>query len=160
MTMELIKQVKVAVTDLQRSVDWYCAVFELTLAREFVEHGRVAGAVVAPENRRFLIGLRLRSRIVGTPSFAGFDLFSLGAASAAELRTLAERCEALAVEHGGLVDRGVDGVHLDITDPDGTVVRVLSPFARDTPPFLGVDFGTGDAPPVTYLEPRLARYSP
>jgi catechol 2,3-dioxygenase-like lactoylglutathione lyase family enzyme len=155
MTVELIRQVKVAVTDLRRSIDWYCSVFELTLAREFVEGGRVAGVVVAPADRRFLIGLRLRSCIAGSPSFAGFDLFSLGVSSVADLHRLAERCDALDVARGEFFDRGIDGVHLDIPDPDGTVVRVLSPFSGDAPAFLGVDFGADDKPPVTYLTPRL-----
>ena len=34
-----VKHVKIPVTDLQISVDWYCRLMDLTLAHEFIEHG-------------------------------------------------------------------------------------------------------------------------
>lgn len=151
-----IQQVKVPVSDLRRSVQWYRSVLELDLMREFVENGELRGVTLVDRAAGYLIGLRHRDAIPGRPSsFAGFDLFSLGVASLADLMALAARCEQLGVHHGGLHDRGPDGTQLDVPDPDGTVIRFLSPFAEDGPAFAGVEFHDDGA--VSFYEtPRLS----
>jgi len=149
-----ILQVKVPVTDLGRSVAWYRAVFELDLVREFVDDGGLAGAVLSNAGRDLLVGLRRRDAVPGAPSFPGFDLFSLGVDSRAELERMAARLDALGVPHGPITDRGSDGAAMDVPDPDGTVVRLLSPFAADAPAFVGIDL-SGPGAPVFYDRPRL-----
>jgi catechol 2,3-dioxygenase-like lactoylglutathione lyase family enzyme len=147
-------QVKIPVTDLQRSVNWYRRVFGLRLAWEFGDHGVVTGAVLTDDAERFLIGLRRRDNVSGEPSLAGFDVVSLGVPSVDVLRALAERFDEIGVEHGPLFDRGPGGgVQLDVPDPDGTVIRILSPFG-DHAPFTGVEFGPEGAP-TFYTSPRL-----
>ncbi|TDO29628.1 catechol 2,3-dioxygenase-like lactoylglutathione lyase family enzyme [Kribbella sp. VKM Ac-2527] len=151
---ERILQVKIPVTDLQRSVNWYRRVFGLRLAWEFGEDGRVTGAVLTDEAERFLIGLRLLDTVPGKPSLAGFDVVSLGVPSVDVLEALAERFDDLGVEHGPLFDRGPGGgVQLDVPDPDGTVIRILSPFGEHAP-FNGVEF-LADGSPTFYSTPRL-----
>lgn len=149
-----IQQVKVPVTDLHRSVAWYRALLGLDLMREFVEDGLLCGATLVNRESGFLIGLRLREAVPGQPSFPGFDLFSLGVSALADLHELTTRCDALGIAHGELVDRGTDGVHLDVPDPDGTVVRFLSPFAADGPAFSGAEFHA-DGTVTFYDQPRL-----
>ncbi len=149
-----IKQVKVPVSDLQRSVSWYRALLDLDLIREFVEDGVLTGAVLADSDAGFLIGLRHRDAIAGQPSLKGYDLFSIGVESVDTLRELVHRCAQLHIAHGSLMDRGPDGTHLDVPDPDGTVVRFLSPFATDGPAFAGVEL-TSDGAPSFYTTPRL-----
>ena len=78
-------------------------------------------------------------RVPGQPSFAGFDLFSLGVSSRADLDALVLLADGLGSEHSGVVDRGVDGYHLDIADPDGTMIRFLAPADADSATQAGVD---------------------
>jgi len=152
--IDRILQVKIPVTDLQRSVTWYARVFDLRLGWEFVEEGVVRGAVLTDEQERFLIGLRDRAVVSGQPELSGFDLFSFGVASVAVLEDLVRRFDDLGVEHGPLIARGPGGgVQLDVPDPDGTVIRFLSPFGEH-PPFGGVEFHA-DGPPSFYDTPRL-----
>ena len=152
--IQRIQQVKIPVSDLQRSVAWYTRVFGLHLSWEFVENGVIRGAVLTDDTRSFLIGLRDRTVIPGQPSFPAFDLFSFGVASVADLDDLARRFDALGVEHGPLVDRGPGGgVQLDVPDPDGTVIRFLSPFGEHAD-FTGVEFHS-NGPPTFYQTPRL-----
>jgi catechol 2,3-dioxygenase-like lactoylglutathione lyase family enzyme len=151
---ERILQVKIPVTDLQRSVNWYRRVFGLRLVWEFGESGVVTGAVLADDDERFLIGLRRRDTVAGEPSLAGFDVVSLGVPSVDVLKALAERFDELGVAHSELFDRGPGGgVQLDVPDPDGTVIRILSPFGEHAP-FTGVEFGP-DGGPTFYSSPRL-----
>lgn len=150
-----IQQVKVPVTDLQRSVAWYRTLLGLELIREFVEQRVLRGATLADRESGFCIGLRHRDAVPGQPSFPGFDLFALGVSSLEALHELVARCESLGIAHGELVDRGPDGTHLDVPDPDGTIVRFLSPFSADGPAFGGVEFHA-DGTVTFYDKPRLA----
>jgi hypothetical protein len=154
-TTVYIKQVKVPVSDLRRSLSWYVALLDLRPFREFVEDDVVRGAVLIHPESGFLIGLRDREVIGGQPSFRGFDLFSIGVSSVQDLHEIAARCDELGVAHGDLTDRGPDGIQLDVTDPDGTVIRFLSPFAPDGPAFAGVEFH-GAGAPTFYSSPRLS----
>ncbi len=151
---ERILQVKIPVTDLQRSVSWYRRVFGLRLAWEFGEYGVLTGAVLTDDAERFFIGLRRRDNIPGEPALVGFDVVSLGVPSVDVLKALAERFDELDVEHGPLFDRGPGGgVQLDVPDPDGAVIRILSPFGEHAP-FTGIEFGP-DGVPSFYATPRL-----
>ena len=148
-----IRQVKIPVTDLRRSVEWYTSLLGLKLLRKFVEDGELAGAVLS-HPAGFVISVRLRSLVPGAPSFAGFDLFSLGVASRDELDLLLSRAIELGAAHGEIVDRGIDGLHLDIADPDGTLVRFLTPAAVDGAGFVGVSFDDSGVP-TFYSNPLL-----
>jgi len=148
-----IRQVKIPVTDLRRSVEWYASLLGLELHREFVENGYLAGAVLS-HPAGFVISVRLRSLVPGAPSFAGFDLFSLGVAGRDDLELLQSRARELGATHGEIVDRGMDGLHLDIADPDGTLVRFLTPPAVDGAGFVGLSFDDNGLP-TFYSDPLL-----
>jgi catechol 2,3-dioxygenase-like lactoylglutathione lyase family enzyme len=149
-----IRQVKVPVSDLRCSADWYRALLGLELYREFVEGDEFTGVVLAGRTTEFFISFRLRSRVPGQPDFAGFDLFSLGVAGLEDLQELAIRADTMGARHGEIADRGDDGYHLDVSDPDGIVVRFLTTRNPDAPPFAGVVF-TPEQAPVFYSTPRL-----
>ena len=157
-----IRQIKIPVTDLARSVRWYGALFGLRLHREFVEQGVLAGAVLAHPSG-FVLSVRLRERIPGSPLLAGFDLFSLGVSSRDDLEVVAAQAHRLSSECSEIVDRGVDGYHLDVADPDGMMIRLLAPpndksaIQRGIDPahFVGVSFDSA-AVPSFYGVPRLA----
>lgn len=152
--VEGICQVKVPVTDLERSARWYMQLLDLRLVREFVEDGRVVGAVLSPRPAGFVISVRRRDYIPGRPEMPGFDLFSLRVPDVDSLNDLARRCDELGAAHGDIVDRGTDGHHLDVTDPDGTNIRFLTHGTTDAPEFAGVVFAE-DGPPTFYSRPRL-----
>ena len=149
-----VQQVKVPVSDLQASVDWYCRFLELRVVREFVEAGVLAGATLFSDRSGLMLSLRRRDRVPGSPSFAGFDLFSVGVEGLEDLEAIIARAETLGATCSEVVDRGPDGHHLDVTDPDGTHIRFLTPFAPGWATFGGVEFD-GDGFPSFYSEPRL-----
>jgi len=70
--------------------------------------------------------------------------------------SLARRFDQMGIAHGPLIDRGPgSGVQLDVPDPDGTVIRFLSPLGEH-PPFMGIEFHA-DGGPTFYDTPRLSR---
>jgi hypothetical protein len=107
--------------------------------------------------------VRLRDRVPGQPAFAVFDLFSLGVSDRTSLDALAAAANTLGSEQGGIVDRGVDGYHLDIADPDETMIRFLAPADADSATQAGVDAAgfvdvalDDDSAPTSYANPRIA----
>jgi catechol 2,3-dioxygenase-like lactoylglutathione lyase family enzyme len=154
--VERICQVKIPVSDVQASARWYVGLLGLRLVREFVEDGEVVGAVLADQRGGdFVLSVRDRERIPGRPAMPGFDLLSLRVADVDALHVVLQRCAEVGAAHGEIVDRGPDGHHLDVTDPDGTNVRFLTHGSPDGPAFAGVVF-MPDAPPAFYDQPRLA----
>jgi hypothetical protein len=149
-----IRQVKVPVTDLSRSMRWYQALLELDLVAEVTEDGIVRGVVLLDRPGGFVIALRDREVVPGQPDFAGFDLVGLAVESPQVLPQLIERCDRLGVEHAPIHDRGDYGQALDIPDPDGTVLRFLWDHQSVDDGFLGVEFTAG-GPPTRYDTPRL-----
>jgi catechol 2,3-dioxygenase-like lactoylglutathione lyase family enzyme len=146
-----ILQVKIPVTDLARSVPWYCALLDLRLWMEFVEDGVLCGAGLIDDEAAFGIALRDRSATVSGPDLHGFDVVAFRPTSSAALEALIARCAALGVEHSGI--RGTpDGVHLDVPDPDGTVLRFYH-YTGPTTGFTGMEM-RGGAFVGTYDTPR------
>lgn len=150
-----LHQVKIPVTDLQRSVAWYGELLGLGLWREFVEHGVLCGAVLVDEDRDLRIGLRLRDEIPGAPAFPGFDLIGLAVDSSDELRAVVARCDGLGLAHGDVTRLGADGTIVDVPDPDGTVIRFLHLSPERERGFARVDIRR-DGPPTLYDTPRLS----
>lgn len=149
-----IRQVKIPVTDLQRSADWYRAMFDLLLVREFVEDGELAGVALVDRSVSYVIGLRLSDRVHGAPDLAGFDLVSIAVAGRDDLVAALARADALGVRHGDINDRGPDGYQVDVTDPDGLEVRLLTLPDTDAMQFMGLSFSSSGTP-EPYTTPRL-----
>lgn len=154
-----IQQVKVPVSDLRRSVAWYQVAWyqrllELDLMREFVHRGVLHTVVLADRQAGFLIGLQCRATVSGMPPLPDFDLFSIGVPLLAALRDLIARCESLDVACGELVDDGPDGIHVDVPDPDGTLVRFRTQFPADGPAFCGMEHHANGTVTI-YDTPRL-----
>jgi catechol 2,3-dioxygenase-like lactoylglutathione lyase family enzyme len=140
-----IRHVKLPVTDLARSVAWYRDLLGLELVAEFREAGELRGAQLMDASG-FGIAMREREHCVGKPDLTGFDIFAIEVASVDDLRHLAERAAEIGSPHTGVADRGPQGAYLDITDPDGTVLRFLANNPINPGRFLGVDFdGAGGA---------------
>jgi len=150
--MEIV-QVKIPCTELPISARWYKALLDLDHHREFVEDGEVAGVVLAHSDG-WVLGLRLRSRVPGRPAFPGFDLLSLSVDSREALEAIQVRATNLGGPVSDIVDRGTDGLALDVFDPDGTAIRFLTPSQPEGAGFVGVEFHEG-SPPTFYSDRRL-----
>lgn len=153
--MSKILHVKLPVTDLQRSVDWYAALMDLHLSHEFIEHDEVRGAALRSEEGGFSFALRLREHCEGQPTLDGFDVVALHMVDRDAVVALAERCRGLGVSSSPVQDRGPHEAIVDVPDPDGTVLRFYwVDQAADNPPFVGMVFD-GAGPPRLTTEPRL-----
>jgi catechol 2,3-dioxygenase-like lactoylglutathione lyase family enzyme len=147
--------VKIPVTDLQDSVDWYCRLMDLTLAHEFIEQGELRGAAVRSLEGGFSFALRLRQYCSSTPDLDGFDVVAVHMISRDSLSVVQQRSAALGAEYTAVQDRGPHEAVVDVTDPDGTLLRFYwADLARAPAVFLGYSF-RGDGPPEFVREPRL-----
>ncbi|GAA0950900.1 VOC family protein [Virgisporangium aurantiacum] len=146
-------QVKLPVTDLARSVDFYTRLLGLRLWVEIVEDGVVRGAGLIDRDGRFNVSLRDREVCASTPDLTGFDVVAFRPADRAALVRLAAHCDREGFTHSGVAD-GPTGAVLDVTDPDGTVLRFYH-FTAPTDGFTGVVFGEAGAEPDHYTTPRL-----
>jgi catechol 2,3-dioxygenase-like lactoylglutathione lyase family enzyme len=151
-------QVKLPVTDLARSVDFYTRLLGLRLCFEIVEGGVLRGAGLIDRDARFNIALRDREVCASTPDLTGFDVVAFRPADRAALDRLAARCDEEGFTHSGVLDSAI-GSFLDVTDPDGTVLRFYHVTAS-TDAFTGVVFGANGAEIDHYATPRLAVSSP
>jgi catechol 2,3-dioxygenase-like lactoylglutathione lyase family enzyme len=150
--LDHIGQVKLPVTDLARSVDWYRRFLNLRLWVEIVEEGVVRGAGLFDPDRRFNIALRDRSVSASRPDLNGFDVVAFLPASRSVLDELAQRCDRLGIARSDIQD-GPEGSRLDVPDPDGTVLRFYH-FTAPTDGFTGIEFRDGQQV-GTYDTPRL-----
>ncbi|MEP7092143.1 MAG: hypothetical protein ABI776_18725, partial [Nocardioidaceae bacterium] len=121
--------------------------------REFVEVGEVAGVVLSHPDG-WVLGLRLRTRVPGSPAFPGFDLLSLSVDDRAGLEAIRATATSLGGRVSDIFDRGTDGLALDVFDPDDTVIRFLTPSQPEGARFTGVEFHDGGSP-TFYTERRL-----
>jgi catechol 2,3-dioxygenase-like lactoylglutathione lyase family enzyme len=152
--MTKVLHVKIPVTDLQRSVSWYCSLMELDLSMEFVEQGALRGAALLSREGGFSIALRERAFCASQPNLSGFDPVSLHIASKAALEGIAERCDRLGFEHSPVQDRGPNEAVVDVPDPDGTVMRFYWVGPSGEGGFQGLAFD--DHGEVTFYDtPRL-----
>lgn len=153
--MTKVLHVKLPVTDLQRSVDWYASVMDMVLTREFVEQDEVRGVALRSAEGGFSLARRLREHCAGRPDLSGFDVVALHMSDRQAVVAMSERCQELGVACSPVQDRGEHEAIVDVTDPDGTVLRFYwmhESIENDT--FVGMIFD-GDGPPQITSEPRL-----
>jgi catechol 2,3-dioxygenase-like lactoylglutathione lyase family enzyme len=115
--------VKVPVTDVPRSRDWYGRVFGFVQEIEFVEDGVLAGVALRYPGTALRLAVRKdpeRSRLM-----AGFDLVAVAVSTLADLQAIAARAARLGTGPGP-VAQGRQGWACDIPDPDGILVRLYT----------------------------------
>ena len=153
--MTKVLHVKLPVTDLQRSVDWYVSVMDLHLKYEFIEDGEVRGVALRSAEGGFSFALRLREHCSGQPDLSGFDVVALHMVDRDAVVRMHERCARLGVGSSQVQDRGEHEAIVDVTDPDGTVLRFYwVDESVDSGAFVGMVFD-GPGPPRRTSEPRL-----
>jgi len=150
-----IKHVKIPVTDLQHSVDWYCRLMDLTLAHEFIEDGELRGAVLRSPEGGFSLALRLRQHCSSAPDLDGFDIMALHMTSRESLLGVQQRSAALGADVTPVHDRGPHEAVVDVTDPDGTLLRFYWADEAQEPDVFTAYAFHGDGPPEFIHEPRL-----
>jgi catechol 2,3-dioxygenase-like lactoylglutathione lyase family enzyme len=131
-----LHHVKLPVTDVERSRDWYATAFGFQPDLEFREEGRLCGAALRHPDGD--LSLALREDPTRAAALAGFDTVCLAVGTRADLDELLERLDRLGVAHGRPFP-GRRGDTVDVPDPDGHLVRVHTlveePAARVPGPF-------------------------
>jgi catechol 2,3-dioxygenase-like lactoylglutathione lyase family enzyme len=116
-----VHHLKLPVSDVARSLEWYRTRLGYEKSVEFVEGGTLMG--IGMRHSAGGPGLALRLDPDRAAAAAGFDYFAIGVPDRAAITELADRLTALGDEHAG-VHRASTGWILPLLhDPDGHEVR-------------------------------------
>lgn len=116
-----VHHLKLPVSDLGRSLDWYRSRLGYQVGVEFVEQGVLMGYALDHPAGGPMLGLRLdpeRAR-----ASAGFDYFAIGVPDKATLDELAAHLTGLGETHAGVHYAGLGWILPYLHDPDGHEVR-------------------------------------
>jgi catechol 2,3-dioxygenase-like lactoylglutathione lyase family enzyme len=116
-----IHHLKLPVTDLARSWEWYHSRLGYQVQMEMVEQGQLMGLALRHPNGGPPLGLRLdpdRARAA-----AGFDYFAIGVPDKEAIDQLATRLTALGEEHAGVHWASIGWILPYLHDPDGHEIR-------------------------------------
>jgi catechol 2,3-dioxygenase-like lactoylglutathione lyase family enzyme len=92
-----VHHLKLPVTDLARSREWYRSRLGYQVQVEFIEQGTLMGYALAHPNGGPMLGLRLNPE--RARAAAGFDYFAIGVPGKAAMEQLAARLTALGEQH-------------------------------------------------------------
>ncbi len=135
-----VRHVKFWVSDLARSRDWYCAVFDLEQTVEFEDgDGRIRGVGFRVRGAGFSLMLREDQRLASAlddvdPVALAVPMEALGAWS--------EHLDALGIWHTPVIE-GSGGQVIGIRDPDGIQIRL---YADDPSVVVPQVFRSGGSP--------------
>jgi catechol 2,3-dioxygenase-like lactoylglutathione lyase family enzyme len=116
-----VHHLKLPVTELARSRDWYQSRLGYQVVAEFVEQGQLMGYAMAHPHGGPPLALRLdpdRARAA-----AGFDYFAIGVPDKEAISRLADRLTALGEQHAGVHWASIGWILPLLHDPDGHEVR-------------------------------------
>ena len=116
-----VHHLKLPVSELARSCQWYRSRLGYDVTVEFVEQGKLMGYVLEHPNGGPPLALRLAP--IRARAAAGFDYFAIGVPGKAALDELAARLTALGEDHDGVHFASIGWVLPDLHDPDGHEVR-------------------------------------
>ena len=131
-----VHHLKLPVTDLQRSIDWYGDRLGYQVEVEFVEQGRLAGVAMRHPNGG--PPLALRHDAERCRAAAGFDYFSIGVPDKDALESLAASLTEKGERHAGVHFAGVGWILPELHDPDGHEVRFYTTTHHSEPPSDGI----------------------
>jgi catechol 2,3-dioxygenase-like lactoylglutathione lyase family enzyme len=120
-TLDGVHHLKLPVTDLDRSIDWYGSRLGYQVVIVFRDGGERTGVTMAHPQGGPALGL------VQTPdkarASAGFDYFSIGVPDRARLVELADRLTSLGEPHAGVHFATLGWILPMLHDPDGHEIR-------------------------------------
>lgn len=116
-----LHHIKIPVSDLVRSREWYERVFELEPLREFRddEDGVVRGVSYRSKGE---LSVALREHPAAAKGFAGFDPFAIMLRGRADIEHWAARLDELGISHSPVVTAPI-GYIMSFDDPDGLQLR-------------------------------------
>lgn len=120
-TLAGVHHLKLPVTDLARSCEWYQTRLGYQVQVEFVEQGKLMGYGLSHPNGGPVLGLRLdpeRARAA-----TGFDYFAIGVPDKETIEQLAARLTALGEQHAGVHQASIGWILPQLRDPDGHEIR-------------------------------------
>ena len=123
-TLDGFHHVKLPVSDVARSRDWYGAVMGLEVDLEFVEDGVLMG--VAMRDPGSGTCLAARHDPVRAAAWAGFDPVTFAVPTLADLEQWRSRLDELRQAHGGIVTGRQGWALVGLCDPDGIEVRLYT----------------------------------
>lgn len=118
-----LHHLKLPVSDVARSRQWYVQVLGFEPDLEFVEDGALRGAALA--HPAASLRLALREDHARAAALAGFDLVALAVSTREELASVVENARAAGATPGEVI-LGREGWACDLADPDGIVVRLYT----------------------------------
>jgi catechol 2,3-dioxygenase-like lactoylglutathione lyase family enzyme len=116
-----VHHLKLPVTDLARSREWYRSRLGYQVQMEFIEQGTLMGYGLAHPNGGPMLGLRLNPE--RARAAAGFDYFAIGVPGKAAMDQLATRLTALGEQHAGVHWASIGWILPHLHDPDGHEIR-------------------------------------
>jgi len=117
--------VKLPVSDVARSRNWYRRVLGFEVATEFVEDGTLMGVALIDQAGSVQVALRLDAARAG--ALSGFDTVALAVPTRAGVQAWRQRLEDLGQRHGGIVTGHQGGsVLVGLQDPDGIEIRLYA----------------------------------
>ena len=116
--------VKLPVSDVDRSRQWYQRTLGLTTDIEFIEDGVLQGVALAGSGSS---SIALRHDPVRAAALSGFDTLALAVPSRDEIPRWQARLDELGEPHGGVVTGHRGGsVLVGLHDPDGIEIRLYA----------------------------------
>lgn len=113
--------VKLPVTDVQRSREWYARVLDLSTRLEFVEEGILMG--VALQDGAHSLQLALRQDPDRAKAMSGFDPIAIAVPTIALLESWRAKLDTLGESHNGIVRGHAGHALVGLHDPDGIEIR-------------------------------------
>lgn len=127
-----IHHIKIPVSDLETSREWYERVFELTPFMEFPDEadGVVRGVAYHSTGE---LPLSLRENRSAARGIAGFDPFAIMLRGRADIDHWASRLDDLGVTHSPVIEAPI-GYIMTFEDPDGLQLRFYTLNAQGADP--------------------------
>src|SRR6476661_6898329 len=120
-----IHHLKLPVSDLSVSRDWYQRMLGFEVEIEFTEDGELRGLAMTDRDRTVRLALRLDPE--RTAALSGFDPLALTVPSRDDVQAWVEHLDGAGAVHGGVVTGHRGGaVLVGLHDPDGIEIRLYA----------------------------------